>query len=291
MDLGETNAGRGLFFFDLCLRVEYVSGLFVYHKWVFWKHSACPYSVGMNAIQHTQPLDTAEFLFVQQEQAARWNEEFADLPAVERAALSVEHLPGTQVLSSSFGAQAAVSLHMLNSVAPGIPVVLLDTGYLFPETYAFVDDLTERLNLNLHIYTPRQTAAMQEAIYGKRWEQGVEGIEAYNRDNKVEPMQRALAELDAQTWFTGIRRAQASSRQDTPFVKVVDGRFKVAPIADWTDKDVFDYLRKHDLPYHPLWEQGYVSIGDVHTTRSLHEVDDVSETRFFGLKRECGLHE
>ena len=67
--------------------------------------------------------------------------------------------------------------------------------------------------------------------------------------------------------------------------------WKVHPIADWTDRDIYIYLKKHCLDYHPLWEQGYVSIGDVHTTRSLHDVDNPDEIRFFGLKRECGLHE
>jgi phosphoadenosine phosphosulfate reductase len=65
----------------------------------------------------------------------------------------------------------------------------------------------------------------------------------------------------------------------------------VHPIADWTDRDVHKYLQQHDLPYHPLWEKGYVSVGDHHTTRPIHEVDSVEQTRFFGLKRECGLHE
>ena len=68
-------------------------------------------------------------------------------------------------------------------------------------------------------------------------------------------------------------------------------RWKLHPILDWTDRDVYRYLQRHALPYHPLWEKGYVSIGDVHTTRSLQEVGSVDETRFFGLKRECGLHE
>ena len=68
-------------------------------------------------------------------------------------------------------------------------------------------------------------------------------------------------------------------------------RWKVHPIIDWSDRDVYDYLKAHDLPYHPLWDEGYVSIGDVHTTRSLKDVDDVGDTRFFGLRRECGIHE
>jgi len=220
-----------------------------------------------------------------------WNREFAALDAAARVRAALEHFPGRHVLSSSFGAQAAVSLHLLVREMPDIPVVLVDTGYLFPETYRFVDALTEQLRLNLQVYRSRFSPAWQEARHGQRWLQGVEGIEAYNQENKVEPMRRALEELGAGTWFAGLRRVQADTRAETPFVQRANGRIKVCPIADWTDRDVHQYLKAHDLPYHPLWEKGYVSIGDVHTTRSLAEVDSIEETRFFGLKRECGLHE
>ena len=219
------------------------------------------------------------------------NEALTGLSAEARVSIALAELPGVHVLSSSFGAQSAVLLHMLTQQAPDIPVVLVDTGYLFPETYAFIAQLRERLSLNLHVFSNAMSPAMQEAMYGQRWLQGLDGLEAYNRDNKVQPMQRALHELNAGTWFTGLRREQAASRAATPFVQVKDGRFKVAPIADWSDKDVYNYLQDHDLPYHPLWHQGYISIGDVHTTRSVHEVDDAAQVRFFGLKRECGLHE
>ncbi len=220
-----------------------------------------------------------------------WNSRFAQLDAAGRVRCALEHLPGNHVLSSSFGAQAAVSLHLLTRELPEIPVILLDTGYLFPETYSFVDELADRLQLNLKVYSSPMSPAWQEAKYGERWNQGIEGIDQYNQDNKVEPMNRALEELEAGTWFSGLRRSQSASRENTPFVQYTGSHFKVCPIADWTDKDVFNYLRAHDLPYHPLWHKGYVSIGDVHTTRSLAEVDDESETRFFGLKRECGLHD
>ncbi|MCH9694684.1 MAG: phosphoadenylyl-sulfate reductase [Gammaproteobacteria bacterium] len=213
------------------------------------------------------------------------------MTADERVTSALKTLPGQHAVSSSFGAQSAVMLHMLTQQVPDIPVIFIDTGYLFPETYQFVDALSARLQLNLQVYEPVMSPAWQEARYGKRWEAGIRGIEEYNQENKVEPMQRALQELNVGTWFSGIRRGQSASRADTQFVENSGGRFKVHPIADWSDKDVYDYLQKHGLPYHPLWEQGYVSIGDVHTTRSLAEVDSLDETRFFGLKRECGIHE
>ena len=221
----------------------------------------------------------------------RCNIIFAELPADERVQWALEHLPSQHVLSSSFGAQAAVSLHLLTQVEPGIPVILVDTGYLFNETYRFIDELASRLKLNLKVYRALTSPAWQEARYGKRWLQGVEGLNAYNEDNKVEPMRRALRELGAQTWFAGIRRNQSQSRSNIPFLEWSGGRWKVHPIADWNDRDVHLYLKKHNLPYHPLWEKGYLSIGDHHSTKPIHEVSTVEQTRFFGLQRECGIHD
>lgn len=216
----------------------------------------------------------------------------ADRAAEERVEWALDNLPAEHVLTSSFGAQAAVSLHMVNRIRPGIPVVFIDTGYLFPETYRFVDELTARLGLNLRVYRSALGPAWQEARHGRRWEQGLAGLNEYNRENKVEPMQRALRELGVGTWFAGLRRSQSSSRAGVEFIDWAGGeRCKVHPIADWTDRDVHRYLKAHNLPYHPLWEKGFVSIGDVHSTRPLHEVSHIDETRFAGLKRECGLHE
>lgn len=218
------------------------------------------------------------------------NQQLERLDASARVAWALTHLPFGHVLSSSFGAQAAVSLHLLTRLMPNIPVILIDTGYLFPETYRFVDRLTERFKLNLQVYRPARSPAWQEARYGKLWEQGAAGLRRYNRINKVEPMRRALTELDAGTWFSGLRRVQSTTRRGTRFVEYRNGRYKVHPIADWSNRDVWVYLRRHRLPYHPLWEQGYVSIGDVHTTRPLVPGMRAEDTRFFGLQRECGLH-
>ena len=211
--------------------------------------------------------------------------------ADERVAWAVEQFGDGLVLSSSFGAQAGVMLHFATRAKADIPVILVDTGYLFPETYRFVDELTERLSLNLKVVRAELSPAWQEARHGKRWENGVAGIEVYNRENKVEPMQCAMAELNATAWLAGLRRQQSASREGLPVLALANGRVKVHPIIDWTDKQVLDYLKANKMPYHPLWEQGYISIGDTHTTRKLEDGMSEEETRFFGLKRECGLHE
>jgi phosphoadenosine phosphosulfate reductase len=219
-----------------------------------------------------------------------WNEQLDSLSAEQRVAWALQNLPGPHVLSSSFGAQAAVSLHLVTRVAPATPVILIDTGYLFPETYWFVDQLMARLSLNLKVYRAELSAGWMEARYGRLWEAGVDGIERYNELAKVKPMQRALHELGARTWFAGLRRVQSRSRARLRALEIRDGRYKLQPLYDWSDRDVGRYLKQHDLPYHPLWERGYVSIGDWHTTQPLGAAGSEEATRFFGLKRECGLH-
>jgi len=221
---------------------------------------------------------------------AQLNAWLGELNASDRIAWALENTAGEHALSSSFGAQAAVSLHLATQQRADLPVILIDTGYLFPETYRFIDDLTDRLDLNLKVYRPQIGIAWMEARLGKLWENGLDGIDRYNRMRKVEPMQRALDEMGVRTWIAGLRRSQSRSRAAIDFLQLRDGRWKLHPIADWSDRDVWQYLQQHDLPYHPLWHQGYVSIGDVHTTRPLQAGMNEEDTRFFGLKRECGLH-
>lgn len=211
--------------------------------------------------------------------------------AVDRVLWAYERYGNNLILSTSFGIQSAVMLHLATSRIPDIPVVFIDTGYLFPETYQFAEMLTERLKLNLKTYLPLQSAAYQEAIYGKLWEQGIEGLERYNQINKIEPMNRAVMELGATAWLSGLRRNQSSTREQRKVAEQQNKILKVYPIIDWTDKDVYEYLTKHELPYHPLWEKGYVSVGDWHSTSKLIDGMNAEETRFGGLKRECGLHE
>ena len=211
--------------------------------------------------------------------------------AMDRIRWAVENFGEEVILSTSFGIQSAVMLHLVTRVRPEIPVIFVDTGYLFPETYEFADELQERLGLNLKVYGPLRTAARQEALDGKRWEQGLESLEAYNLENKVEPMNRALQELGARAWISGLRRVQASSRSKLQVVQQQKRTTKIHPIVDWSEKEVYEYMRDNDLPFHPLWEKGYVSVGDWHSTAPLEQGMDAEATRFGGLKRECGLHE
>jgi len=220
----------------------------------------------------------------------RVNVELARFSPQERVMWALEHLPGNHALSSSFGIQSALMLHLLTQECADIPVMLTDTGHLFPQTYDFIDVLTERLSLNLNVYQSKMSPAWQQARFGNEWEQGIDGLDAYNKRNKVEPMQRALSELEVGTWFSGLRSQQSSSRKGLPVVEIRGMRYKFLPIIDLNNKQVHEYLTHFDLPYHPLWEEGYVSLGDVHSTSKLEAGMSEEDTRFNGLKRECGLH-
>lgn len=219
------------------------------------------------------------------------NKKLESMSAEQRIVWSLDNLLPNAVLSSSFGIQAAVSLHMVTCQQQDIPVIFTDTGYMFPETYNFIDKLKEKLNINLNIFRSKESPAWQEARYGKLWEKGLEGIKLYNDINKVEPMNRALNILGVGTWFAGLRRKQSDSRVNLPVLDIQRRVFKILPIVDWDNRKIYKYIKKHGLSYHPLWDRGYFSVGDVHTTRKFEHGMKEEETRFFGIKRECGLHD
>lgn len=227
----------------------------------------------------------------QHELLSEVNQYLSTLTASERVIWALNNIKGNQSLTSSFGIQAAVCLHMYTSIKPDIPVILIDTGYLFPETYQFIEKMQRDLNLNLKVFRSAISPAWQESIYGKLWENGLDGIKKYNRINKVIPMAQALKELDLSIWHSGLRRDQAESRRKLDILSIQGEQFKFFPILDWCDDDIKNYLEENNLDYHPLYYKGYVSMGDVHTTIPLSDGMRAEDTRFHGIKRECGLHD
>ncbi len=207
------------------------------------------------------------------------------------AAASRRHGSGL-VMSTSFGIQSAALLHLATQVAPGIPILWVDTGYLPEQTYRFAADLEERLELNLHVASATLSPARMEALHGRLWERGeAEALDLYDRIRKVEPMRQGLDDLDATAWIAGLRSDQTEHRRSLPVVGEQWGRTKYLPILDWTARDLHRYLKAHDLPYHPLFYEGYASVGDGHTSRAMLDGDESArDTRYFGLKQECGIH-
>lgn len=220
------------------------------------------------------------------------NQEMADADSSSVVQWSTETFGEGLVMSTSFGIQSAVMLHLVTSVIPNIPVIWVDTGYLPVETYRFADELTNRLGLNLKVYQASMSPARMEALLGRLWDRkDVESLNQYDQIRKVEPMHRAMKELNATAWLAGLRAGQTSHRQSLGIVGQQMGLYKILPILHWHSRDIYNYLQAHDLPYHPMFDQGYVTVGDWHSSRPLTASDDNErDTRFHGLKQECGLH-
>jgi len=215
--------------------------------------------------------------------------ELAGLRAGERIALLRQRFGGNLVASTSFGLQSAIMLHLLHEHAPDVPVIFIDTGFLFPETYQYAEELTQRFDLDIRTYQPTISAARMQALWGNLWENGPEGAERYAMLTKIEPMNRALREIGSDVWISGLRRTQSSTRAERSFAEKQKKTLKVYPIIDWADVQVDIYMRQHDLPVHPLAANGYVTMGDWHSTQPAPK-DAAEASRFNGQKYECGLH-
>jgi phosphoadenosine phosphosulfate reductase len=193
------------------------------------------------------------------------------------------------VLASSFGAEDMVLIDLLAQVADHPVVFYLDTGLLFPETYALIETVQSRYGISPVRVAPTLTVKEQGERYAN-------ALWTVNADlcchlRKVEPLARYLA--DKRAWMTGIRRDQTLARQNASIVGLDNrhGIVKINPLARWTSKDVFRYLVKHDVPYNPLHDHGYPSIGCVPCTRPVNPGDDARAGRWAGQeKTECGLH-
>lgn len=221
-----------------------------------------------------------------------FEEKFIGLSADRLLQWAVGEFDDSMAVSTSFGIQSSVTLHLATQIKPDIKVIWVDTGYLPRETYAYATELTKRLHLNLHVYEAKLSPAQMETRYGRLWESDdVDDLNLYDQIRKVEPMQRALDELGVRGWVSGLRASQTDYRKQLPPLKRTGERYRIYPILEWTTRDIYYYMEEHGLPQHPLFEQGYATVGDSHSSRPL-DAKDTSErdTRFRGLKQECGLH-
>lgn len=200
------------------------------------------------------------------------------------------HLEGKICITNSFQIEDMVVLHMLLRIDPEISVLFLDTGYHFAETYAYRDRLAQQWNLNLISLQADRTVAEQEAAFG-----------ILNRTDptrccalrKVEPLMRGLQDYDI--WFTGLRREQSPTRkslQKAEYHTLPSGKtlLKVSPLADWTMKQVWNYIVENGIEYLPLYDRGYTSIGCEPCTSIPDDPANPRSGRWSGRKLECGIH-
>jgi phosphoadenosine phosphosulfate reductase len=198
------------------------------------------------------------------------------------------HFQPNVILTCSFQHDGVVLAHMLRTVAPEVPVVFVDTGFHFPETLAYRDEIKRRFGITLvelQPIVPRAEFAEQH------------GLDLYARNpdlcchiNKVEPLKRFLPGVRA--WINGRRRDQAFTRQSIRVVEAFQGGLsKINPMASWSSRDTFYYMEKHGIPTHPLFDQGYASIGCAPCTRPVMPGENERDGRWAGQsKTECGLH-
>ncbi|MGC6483709.1 MAG: phosphoadenylyl-sulfate reductase [Synechococcus sp.] len=211
----------------------------------------------------------------------------------ERLAWAHQRFGDGFALTTSFGIQSSVLLHLLSTLDAGqtIPVIWVDTGYLPAETYHYAAQLCERFSINLQVAQSALSPARMEALHGRLWDTGkLEDLELYHQIRKVEPLETAMRSLDVRCWASGVRRGQTDHRRAMTWLEPVRGRLSLRPLLNWTPRDVFYYMQEHDLPQHPLFEQGYSTVGDWHSSAPDGADQSGRSTRFGGLKQECGIH-
>ena len=200
-----------------------------------------------------------------------------------------ENFGNEVAISSAFGAEGMVLIDMASRVRKDFRVFTVDTEFLFPETYTLIDRIQQRYEITVEKVFSLLSPEKQEQLHGPAlW--GRDPDQCCNL-RKVDPLRRKLNELDA--WITSIRRDQTSFRMDARKIEW-DAKFglvKMNPIADWTSKQVWRYLLEHNVPYNPLHDQNYPSIGCTHCTRAVQPGEDPRAGRWPGTaKTECGLH-
>jgi len=235
--------------------------------------------------RETQPsLDRSSLEQLAADLNARW--QGASAAEILRDAIT-EIFPGKLAVVSSFGADAAVLLHLVAGVDPQVPILFLETGKHFVETLMYRDILVGRFGFtNAQALEPDAADLRDLDPASDLWSTNPD---ICCRIRKVEPLQRALSGVDA--WITGRKRYQSSTRAGLPFAEVVDGRIKINPLASWSESHIREAFRDFKLPQHPLFDEGYRSIGCAPCTRRVGAEEDSRAGRWSGSeKTECGIH-
>jgi phosphoadenosine phosphosulfate reductase len=216
------------------------------------------------------------------------NREMEGAPPEEILRLAAAAVPqGRLALVSAFGPASLVTIHLMAELELRLPVIFIDTLHHFPETLELAERVRARYDLDLRVYRPAENRSQFDGRYGPRlWERD---LDRYQRVSKVEPFRRATRDFDA--WLTGRRRDQARTRHHLP---VFEGgeKLRVNPLAGWSRAQVWRFLLEHGVPYNPLHDRGYSSIGDEPLTTPVLPGEPERAGRWRGLGRlECGIHQ
>tara|TARA_Y100001968_G_scaffold279768_1_gene275894 strand:- start:62 stop:835 length:774 start_codon:yes stop_codon:yes gene_type:complete len=221
------------------------------------------------------------------------NKYLEKLSAQDQLKWGFEEFDENFVLTTSFGIQSSVLLHMTRifQSTRKPKVIWIDTGYLPKETYNYAEKLTSLCELDLIIAQSDLSPARMEALFGRLWETGSkEDLEKYHQIRKVEPLEKILSKLNVKCWASGVRKGQTENRKSMNSIDFIRDRLTLRPLLNWTKKDIFYYMQKNNLPQHPLFEKGYSTVGDWHTSAAENNNSQGRSTRFGGLSEECGIH-
>ena len=218
------------------------------------------------------------------------NEEFETRKPIDIIRWAVKEFSPRLAMTSSFGPESGVLLHLASQADPSIPVLFLETGYHFPETLEYKNQLVKMFGLtNLRELKadPKRKEKVVADYDGVPYEKNPD---LCCQINKVEPLDAALKDYAA--WMSGIRRHQTDFRKSIRIVELYEGGvYKISPLANMTSRDTWWYLKEHNIPQHPLYEKGYLSIGCWPCTRPIQAGDDERSGRWAGkAKKECGIH-
>tara|TARA_Y100001968_G_C18950348_1_gene522911 strand:- start:54 stop:614 length:561 start_codon:yes stop_codon:yes gene_type:complete len=170
-------------------------------------------------------------------------------------------------------------------------VIWIDTGYLPKETYKYAEVLTKLFGLNLVVAQSQISPARMEALHGRLWETGEQkDLEKYHQIRKVDPLEKALTNLNVHCWASGVRKDQTKNRQSMSNIDYIRGRLTLRPLLKWSKKDIFYYMNNNKLPQHPLFEKGFSTVGDWHLSQAESSNSKGRSTRFGGISEECGIH-
>ena len=235
----------------------------------------------------TQPIKTTKY------NLEKFNEELINLSSLEILDWSLQKFENNLAFTTSFGIQSSVLLHLIqsSSLKNEVKIFWIDTGYLPKETYLYANTLINKLSLNITILQSEISPAHMEAMYGKLWESNrVEDINKYHQIRKVDPLDNALKKYSINCWGSGVRAQQTTNRGKMKFIELIRDTLSIRPLLGWSQKDIFYYMKEKNLPQHPLFMQGYSTVGDWHSSSAESSNAKGRSTRFGGVKQECGLH-
>ncbi len=223
----------------------------------------------------------------------KYNQQLLDLKAQEMLIWGHEKFGNQFAITTSFGIQSSVLLNMLSQsgLQKKIKIFWIDTGYLPEETYHYAQKLIEDLSLEIIVLQSELSPARMEALYGKLWETNkANDLDKYHELRKIKPLENALEKYNIKCWASGIRSSQTEDRNKMQFLDLIRQRLSLRPLLNWTNKDIFYYMKDNNLPAHPLFIKGYSTVGDWHSS-SPDGIDIKGRaTRFGGIKQECGIH-